>query len=74
MTSIHRSSKAKFVITLNPPKKRNIMAVQISNGSKRHGDVAYVKICTSDIGKIKIIAGDSIKYKTDGKEKSHNII
>lgn len=66
--SVHRGSKAKFIITLNPSKNRNVTQIQVSSGSKRHGNVAYVKISTSDFGKIKIIADNRTSYKTDGKE------
>ena len=38
--------------------------------SKRHGDVPYVKISTTDYGRIKIIGTDPEHYKTDGKEKA----
>lgn len=40
-------------------------------GSKRHGNVPYVKISTSDYGKIKIIAASEKEYKTDGKETAN---
>lgn len=68
--SIHRGSKAKFIITSNSTKERNVTQIQVSSGSKRHGNVPYVKISTSDIGRIKIVAADSKKYKTDGKENA----
>ena len=66
--SRYRGSKAKFIVTLNSSKERNITQLQISPGSKRHGGVAYVKVSTSDIGRIKIVCGNSRSYKTDGKE------
>ena len=66
--SVHKGSKAKFIVTMNRSKERNITQIQVSPGSKRHGGVPYVKISTSDAGKIKIVAGDSHSYKTDGKE------
>ena len=68
--STHKGSRAKFIITLNPSKDRNISQIQVSSGSKRHGNVPYVKISTYDIGKIKIIGSDSKSYKTDGNEKA----
>lgn len=68
--STHKGSNAKIIITLNPSKDRNISQIQVSQGSKRHGNVPYVKISTLDIGKIKIIGSDSKCYKTDGNEKS----
>lgn len=64
-------SKAKIVLTLNSSKHRNIKQIQISPGSNRHGNVPYVKISTSDYGKIKIIGADRKSYKTDGHEKAH---
>ena len=66
--SKHRGSKAKFIITLNSSKERNITQIQVSPGSKRHGNVPYVKISTNNIGKIKIVGSDSKSYQTDGKE------
>lgn len=68
--STHKGSRAKFIITLNPSKDRNVSQIQVSPGSKRHGNVPYVKISTSDIGKIKIIGSDPKSYKTDGNEKA----
>ena len=68
--STHRGSKAKFIVTLNSTKERNVTQLQVSPGSKRHGNVPYVKISTSDIGRIKIVASDSKSYKTDGKENA----
>ncbi len=69
--STHRGSKAKFIVTLNPGQDKNITQIQVSPGSKRHGSVPYVKISTSDYGKIKIIGSEPGKYKTDGKETAH---
>jgi len=71
--SIHSTSKAKIIVTLNSDKVRNITQIQISPGSVRHGDVPYVKISTSDIGKIKIIGASQSEYKTDNNEKAHLI-
>ena len=68
--SKHSTSKAKIIVTLNPSKERNITQVQVSPGSKRHGNVPYVKISTTDYGKIKIIGSSKEKYKTDNKEKA----
>ena len=68
--SVHKGSKAKFIITLNPSKDRNISQIQVSPGSKRHGSVPYVKISTSDIGKIKIVGSNPKSYKSDGNEKA----
>ena len=69
-SSKHKSSKARIVLTLNPSKHRNIKQIQISPGSSRHGNVPYVKISTSDYGKIKIIGANRKTYKTDGHEKA----
>ena len=68
--SKYKNSKATIILTLNSSKHRNIKQIQISPGSKRHGNVPYVKISTSDYGKIKIIGADKKAYKTDGKEKA----
>ena len=53
----------------NNNKQRNITQVQVSPGSKRHGNVPYVKIST-DKGIFKVINADKEDYKTDGKEKA----
>lgn len=55
--STHSTSRAKIIVVGNSGADRNITQVQVSPGSKRHGDVPYVKISTTDIGKIKIIDG-----------------
>ncbi len=68
--SKHSSSKAKIILTLNGNKDRNISQIQVSPGSKRHGDVPYVKISTTDIGKIKIIGASPSDYKSDGRENA----
>ena len=65
-----KKSKAKIIMVLNSSKERNIAQIQVSRGSKRHGDVPYIKISTKDIGKIKIIDSTEKEYKTDGKEKA----
>ena len=64
------SSRAKVIVVGNTSKERNITQVQVSAGSKRHGDVPYVKISTSDIGIHKIIDAKESEYKTDGHEKA----
>lgn len=66
--SKHSTSKAKIIMTLNPTKDRNISQVQISPGSKRHGNVQYVKISTTDVGRIKIINSSPSEYRSVGKE------
>ena len=68
--STHSTSKAKIIVTLNSNKDRNISQIQVSPGSKRHGDVPYVKISTTDYGRIKIINASASEYKTDGREKA----
>lgn len=68
--SKHSTSKAKIIMTLNPSKDRNISQVQISPGSKRHGNVQYVKISTLDVGRIKIINASRSEYKTSGNENA----
>ena len=64
------SSRAKVIVVGNTSKERNITQVQVSPGSKRHGDVPYVKISTNDIGIFKIINSKKSDYKTDGHEKA----
>lgn len=66
--STRSTSHAKIIVTLNQSKDHNIQQVQVSPGSKRHGNVPYVKISTSDEGKIKIIGSSRSEYKSDGKE------
>lgn len=66
--STHSTSKAKIIVTLNGNKDRNISQILVSPGSKRHGDVPYVKISTTDYGKIKIINAFPSEYKSDGRE------
>ena len=68
----NKGSKAKIIVIHNPSKKdhRNITQVQVSPGSRRHGNVPYVKISTSDKGVIKIINATRKEYKTDGTEKT----
>lgn len=68
--SVHSTSKAKAIVITNSSKQRNIKQVLVSPGSKRHGDVPYVKISTFDYGRIKIIGTEKENYKTDGKEKA----
>ena len=67
--SRHKFSKAKRIVVLNPSKKRNITVVQVSPGSRRHGNTAYIKISTTNGGKYKIISNQDY-YISDGKEKS----
>ena len=71
--SKHSTSKAKIIVTLNNNKDRNISQVQVSPGSKRHGDVPYVKISTTDCGRIKIIGASPSEYKSDGRETAELI-
>ena len=49
--SSHAKSKAEVIVVNNSDKHRNITQVLVSPGSKRHGDVPYVKISlTKPIG------------------------
>ena len=52
-----KGSKAKIIVITNSSQKehRNITQVQVSPGSRRHGNIPYVKISTFDKGVIKII-------------------
>lgn len=75
--SSHAKSKAQIIVVGNSNKRRNITQVQVSPGSKRHGDVPYVKISlnrpvgTKKHGKIKIVDAKKSDYKTDGKENAY---
>jgi hypothetical protein len=71
--SIHSTSRAKIIMTLNGTKARNISQILVSPGSNRHGDVPYVKISTTDCGRIKIINAFPSEYKSDGREKAELI-
>ena len=62
-------SKATVIKVLNSTHERNITQVLVSPGSKRHGEVPYVKIST-DNGRYKVINSRPEEYKTDGKEKA----
>lgn len=65
--STHATSKAKKLIIKNASKEKNIATILVSPGSKRHGNISYVKISTNDLGVFKVVS-DEKKYKTDGKE------
>ena len=66
--SKHSTSQAKVIVIGNSSTERNITQVQVSPGSKRHGNIPYVKISTNDIGIQKIIDGTPSQYKSDGSE------
>ena len=74
--SAHAKSKAEVIVVGNSDKHKNISQVLVSPGSKRHGDVPYVKISlnkpigSKKLGKIKVIDANKSDYKTDGKEKA----
>lgn len=75
--SKHSTSKAKVIVVGNPDKHRNITQVQVSPGSKRHGNVPYVKISVNNpvgpkkYAKIKVIDAKKSDYKSDGNEKAY---
>ena len=72
--SKHKDSTAKIIEITNASKERNIKQVQVSSdGSSRHGNVPYVKISTSNEGKIKIINGTPEKYVAGDNEKARLI-
>lgn len=68
--SRHTGSKAKFIIVGNSNKNRNVTTVEVTPGTPRHGNVPYVRISTSDLGKFKVINGTKEQYKTDNCEKA----
>lgn len=72
--SKHADSTARIIEIKNASKERNIKQVQVSrDGSDRHGNIPYVKISTSNEGKIKVIEGTREQYDTDGHEKARLI-
>ncbi|MBQ3441806.1 MAG: hypothetical protein IJG33_01035, partial [Selenomonadaceae bacterium] len=67
-------STAKIIEITNSTKERNIKQVQVSlDGSRRHGNVPYVKISTSNEGKIKVIDGTREQYVPGTDEKARMI-
>ena len=72
--SKHKDSTAQIIEITNPTKERNVKQVQVSpDGSSRHGNIPYVKISTSDEGKIKIIDGTREQYVPGNNEKARLI-
>ena len=72
--SIHAGSTAQVLEITNPTRERNIKQVQVSpDGSSRHGSIPYVKISTSNEGKIKILDGTPETYQTAGNERARLI-
>lgn len=75
--STHAKSKAELIVVGNSNSRRNITQVLVSPGSKRHGNVPYVKISLTKgigpkkYGKIKVVDSYKSDYKTDGNEKSY---
>ena len=68
--SIHKDSKSKVIVITNYNKIKNISQIQVSPGNERHGYVYYVKISTSDQGRIKLVYAFKKDYKSDDKEKA----
>lgn len=67
-------STAQIIEITNASKERNIKQFQVSpDGSSRHGNVPYVKISTSNEGKIKVIDGTPEKYVPGNNEKARLI-
>ena len=65
--SKHPNSKARKLTVLNPSKE--MLLLSMYRLDKKHGETAYVRVCTNDVGKFKV-AVNIDKYKTDGKEKA----
>ncbi len=59
--SSHYKSKAKIIIVKNQSKIRNVTMIEVTPGSRQHGNVVYVRISTNDIGKYKIVSNQE-KY------------
>lgn len=68
--SKRRGSNAVVIVITNQSKDRNISQIQISPGSGRHGLLSYVKISTTDYGRIKVVNGSKNNYKSDGTESA----
>lgn len=72
--STHSGSTAQVFEIINPSRERNIKQLQVSpDGSSRHGSIPYVKISTSNEGKIKVINGTPETYQTAGNERARLI-
>jgi len=65
-----QSSSGAQIIQVNNQGYGNITQMQVSPGGGRHGSNSYVKISTSDIGKIKVVTGSIADYVSDGLEKA----
>ncbi len=68
--STHSSSGATIVKIGKQGKGNNINQVQISPGGGRHGETPYLKISTTDQGKIKVVFGKEAEYRHEGNEKA----
>lgn len=68
--STHSSSGATIVKIGKQGKGNNINQVQISPGGGRHGESPYIKISTTNQGKIKVVFGKKSKYRNEGNEKA----
>ena len=64
---LHRHPSTIYREIRRCPVSKEGEGYQYGKGCK---DLPYVKISTSDIGRIKIVNSDSKSYKTDGKEKA----
>ncbi len=68
--STQSSSGAIIVKIGNQGSGNNISQVQISPGGGRHGELPYIKISTTDLGKIKVVFGKKSQYKHEGNERA----
>ena len=69
-SSVRPVSSASIIKINNTGNGKTINQVQVSPGGGRHGELPYVKISTTDQGKIKIVDGPERLYKSDGNEKA----
>lgn len=67
--SNHVGSKAKMIIVKNESKTRNVTMVEVTPGSKQHGNVSYVRISTNDIGRFKVVSNQE-KYVPGNGDKA----
>lgn len=64
------SDRTRIIKISNQGKGHNINQVQFSYGGGRHGESPYIKISTTNQGKIKVVFGKKSKYRNEGNEKA----
>ena len=66
----HSTSGAILIKIERQGNGHNINQIQFSPGGGRHGDSPYIKISTTDQGKIKIVFGKESDYRHEGNERA----